>query len=36
MIGLELGDLSVGGSLTKSPCGGEVSGRSTVDRSKRA
>jgi hypothetical protein len=28
MIGLDLDDLSVDGSITKSPCGGEVSGRS--------
>jgi hypothetical protein len=26
MIGLDLEDLSVDGSITKSPCGGEVSG----------
>jgi hypothetical protein len=35
MIGLELEDLSVDGSITKSPCGGEVSGRSPVDRGKQ-
>jgi DDE family transposase len=35
MIGLELADLSVDGSITKSPCGGEVSGRSSVDRGKQ-
>lgn len=35
MIGLELDDLSVDGSITKSPCGGEVSGRSPVDRGKQ-
>lgn len=28
MIGLDLDDLSVDGSTTKSPCGGEVFGRS--------
>jgi len=32
MIGLDLDDFSVDGSITKSPCGGEVSGRSPVDR----
>ena len=32
MIGLDLDDLSVDGSITKSPGGGEVSGRSPVDR----
>jgi hypothetical protein len=31
MIGLERDDLSVDGAITKSPCGGEVSGRSPVD-----
>jgi hypothetical protein len=35
MIGLNLGDLSVDGVITKSPCGGEVSGRSPVDRGKQ-
>jgi hypothetical protein len=35
MIGLDLQDLSVDGSITKSPCGGEVSGRSPVDRGKQ-
>lgn len=35
MIGLDLADLSVDGSITKSPCGGEVSGRSPVDRGKQ-
>lgn len=35
MIGLDLEDLSVDGSITKSPCGGEVSGRSPVDRGKQ-
>jgi hypothetical protein len=35
MIGLHLDDLSVDGSITKSPCGGEVSGRSPVDRGKQ-
>ncbi|GEL16326.1 hypothetical protein PA7_01630 [Pseudonocardia asaccharolytica DSM 44247 = NBRC 16224] len=35
MIGLDLEDLSVDGAITKSPCGGEVSGRSPVDRGKQ-
>jgi len=35
MIGLDLDDLSVDGSITKSPCGGEVAGRSQVDRGKQ-
>jgi transposase len=35
MLGLDLDDLSVDGSITKSPCGGEVSGRSPVDRGKQ-
>lgn len=35
MIGLELADLAVDRSITKSPCGGEVSGRSPVDRGKQ-
>jgi hypothetical protein len=35
MIGLELDDLSVDGAITKSPCGGEVAGRSPVDRGKQ-
>jgi hypothetical protein len=35
MIGLDLDDLSVDGSITKAPCGGEVSGRSPVDRGKQ-
>jgi hypothetical protein len=28
MVGRDLDDLAVDGSITKSPCGGEVSGRS--------
>lgn len=32
MIGLELGDLTVDGCITKAPCGGEVAGPSPVDR----
>lgn len=35
MIGLNLDDLSADGAITKSPCGGEVSGRSPVDRGKQ-
>ncbi len=35
MLGLDLDDLSVDGSITKSPCGGEVSGRCPVDRGKQ-
>lgn len=35
MLGLDLQDLSVDGSITKSPCGGDVSGRSPVDRGKQ-
>jgi hypothetical protein len=35
MIGLDLQDMSVDGSITKSPCGGEVFGRSPVDRGKQ-
>jgi hypothetical protein len=34
LIGLDLDDLSVDGSITKAPCGGEVAGRSPVDRGK--
>ena len=35
MIGLDLDNLAVDGSITKSPCGGEVSGRNPVDRGKQ-
>lgn len=35
MLGLDLEDLSVDGSITKPPCGGDVSGRSPVDRGKQ-
>jgi hypothetical protein len=35
MIGLNLGDLAVDGCITKTPCSGEVAGRSPVDRGKR-
>jgi hypothetical protein len=31
MIGLNLQDMAVDGAITKSPCGGEVAGRSPVD-----
>ena len=36
MIGLELADLSIDCCITKAPCGGQVSGRSPVDRGKQA
>src|SRR5207249_2526201 len=35
LIGLDLGDLSVDGCITKAPCGGEKAGRSPVDRGKQ-
>ena len=35
MIGLALGDLSVDCCITKAPCGGELAGRSPVDRGKQ-
>src|SRR3954453_19741139 len=35
MIGLDLDDLAVDGCITKAPCGGEVAGRSPVDRGKQ-
>jgi len=35
MTGLDLDDLSVDGAITKSPGGGEVAGRSPVDRGKQ-
>ena len=35
MIGLALGHLSIDGCITKAPCGGEVAGRSPVDRGKQ-
>jgi transposase len=34
MIGLDLSDLAIDGCITKAPCGGEVAGRSPVDRGK--
>ncbi len=34
MLGLELGDIAVDCCITKAPCGGEVAGRSPVDRGK--
>lgn len=34
LIGLQLEDIAVDGCITKSPCGGEVAGRSPVDRGK--
>jgi hypothetical protein len=35
MIGLDLAELAVDGAITKAPCGGEVAGRSPVDRGKQ-
>jgi hypothetical protein len=35
IIGLDLDDLAVDGCITKAPCGGEVAGRSPVDRGKQ-
>ncbi len=35
MIGLELDHLAVDGCITKAPCGGEIAGRSPVDRGKQ-
>lgn len=35
MIGLDLRDVAVDGCITKAPCGGEVAGRSPVDRGKQ-
>lgn len=35
MIGLDLDDIAIDGCITKAPCGGEVAGRSPVDRGKR-
>lgn len=35
MIGLELDDVVVDGSITKAPCGGELAGRNPVDRAKQ-
>lgn len=35
MIGLELGNVAVDGCITKTPCGGEMAGRSPVDRGKQ-
>jgi hypothetical protein len=35
MIGLDLADLAVDGCITKAPSGGEVAGRSPVDRGKQ-
>jgi transposase len=35
VIGLDLADLAVDGCITKAPCGGEVAGRSPVDRGKQ-
>jgi len=35
MVGLQLEDKIVDGCITKAPCGGEMAGRSPVDRAKR-
>ncbi len=35
MIGLQLEDVAVDGCITKAPCGGELGGRSPVDRGKQ-
>jgi Transposase DDE domain len=35
MLGLDLDHLAVDGCITKAPCGGEVAGRSPVDRGKQ-
>jgi transposase len=35
IIGLQLDDISIDGCITKAPCGGEVAGKSPVDRGKR-
>jgi hypothetical protein len=35
VIGLDLDELAVDGCITKAPCGGEVAGRSPVDRGKQ-
>ena len=35
MIGLVLEELAVNGCITKAPCGGDLAGRSPVDRGKR-
>ena len=34
LIGLALGDVAVDGCITTAPCGGELAGRSPVDRGK--
>ncbi len=35
IVGLELGDVTVDGCITKAPCGGETAGKSPVDRGKQ-
>jgi hypothetical protein len=35
MVGLELDDVAVDGCITKAPCGGQLAGRSPVDRGKQ-
>ncbi|MFJ2377158.1 IS5 family transposase [Streptomyces sp. NPDC087769] len=34
VVGLDLADITVDGQITKAPCGGEVAGRSPIDRGK--
>lgn len=34
IVGLDLADITVDGQITKAPCGGEVAGKSPVDRGK--
>jgi len=34
IIGLDLSEVALGGPIHKTPCGGEVTGRSPVDRAK--
>ena len=35
MVGLDLADVALDGCITKAPCGGEVAGKSPVDRAKQ-
>lgn len=32
VVGLDLADITVDGQITKAPCGGEVAGKSPIDR----
>lgn len=34
VVGLDLADITVDGQITKAPCGGEVAGKSPIDRGK--